>query len=94
MEQIRDIVKNVIADLSSDKNKTQESILETWQEVLGKKATKHTKIVGLKQGRLLVNVDSSAWLFQLNLQRKELLEKLNAKVNDIQEISFRIGRVQ
>ena len=94
MEQIKDILKDVIADLGSEKRKTQEEILKIWQDAVGKKGIKHTKIIGIKDGRLLVNVDSSVWLFQLSIKRNSLLEKLRRVTDNLKEIRFRIGQVK
>ena len=94
MEQIKDIVKTVITGLSPNKRKSQEGIFEIWQDVLGNKAAKHTKIMGIKNAKLMVNVDSSVWLFQLHLRRSRLLKKLRGIMNGLEGINFRIGKVQ
>jgi len=94
MEPIKDIINNVIQQLSPDKRRPQEEILKIWQDVLGDKAAKHTKVMNIKKGKLLVNVDSSVWLFQLYLKRNRLLEKLRGTINDLEDISFRIGKVR
>ncbi len=94
MEQIKSIVNNVLQQLSSNNRRPQEEILKIWQDVLGNKAAKHTKIMGIKNTKLMVNVDSSVWLFQLHLRRSRLLEKLRGIMNDLEGINFRIGKVQ
>jgi len=94
MEQIKDIINSVIKNISSGKRKVQEEILKTWEDVLGKRAAKHTKIMGIHNGKLFVNVDSSVWLFQLNLKRNYLLGELRKITDDVEEINFRIGRVK
>ena len=94
MDQIKDVINDVVEGLSSGKNRPQEQILKIWQEVLGKKTSKHTKIMGLYKGVLLVNVDSSVWLFHLNLKRGALLKKLRSATGELKEIKIRIGSVK
>ena len=92
MEQIKEIVQDVIGDMVQNKKDRYESILKVWSDVLGKKARNHTKIINVSKGKLLVNVDSSVWLFQLNLKRSQLLKKLKEAKVELEDISFRIGR--
>jgi predicted nucleic acid-binding Zn ribbon protein len=93
MEQIKTIIQDVIENISADKKDQHAAIFKTWQETVGKRASRHTKIVMLEKGRLIVNVDSSVWLFQLSLKRPALLKRLKGVISDIEKISFRIGRI-
>ena len=94
MDQIKSVIKDVVAQLSSGKKTPQAQILKAWPGCAGSKAFKHTKIIKFDKGVLLVNVDSSAWLFQMNLKRKALLEKLNSATKELKEIRFRTGSVK
>ena len=93
MDPIKNIVSDVIGKMSSKGFNEQTRILEVWQKIVGEKGTKHARVSGLKDGTLMVLVDSSAWLFQLNLKRKNILEQLQKEKLEIQKIIFKIGKV-
>ena len=93
MEQIKDIVSHVIANISSGRPEIHNKIQRIWQNVFDKKTTQHTAVMGLHKGRLVVHVDSPAWLFQMNLQKRKVLEKLKTEVPELAYIYFKIGKV-
>jgi predicted nucleic acid-binding Zn ribbon protein len=92
---LKSVLKGIIKDLGK-KRLTEEEIKKAWGSAVGKKAASHTKPVSLKKARLVVNVDRSAWLYELTLKKREILEKLQAKLEakKIKEIRFRIGEVE
>ena len=94
MEQIKDIVSQVITHISSGRPEIHNKIQRIWQNLFDKKTTQHTAIVGLQKGKLIVNVDSPAWLFQMNLQRRKVLERLKEEIPELAYIHFKIGKVK
>ena len=94
-ESIGALLKNVVSGLGK-KRLTQDQIRRAWKDALGKRAASHTLPVALKKGSLVVNVDSSAWLYELTLERRVILKKLDSgiKGNKIKGIRFRIGEVK
>lgn len=95
-EQIQKVIKVVIEDLRSGKKFREGQVLEAWFGVVGKRMLKHTRPVMVKNGRLLVNVDRSVWLYELTRRHKErLLKRLQKKIGKdiLTEIQFRIGEV-
>lgn len=93
MEDIKDIVKKVFTDISSKTIEEQKKLKEVFEKVLEKNKLGKAKISGLKDGRLYVDVDSSARLYQANLIKKKLLADLQQELPDISEISFKVGKV-
>lgn len=63
------------------------------KRALSKKELKHIKFSYFKKGILGVNVDSSAWLYSLTLQKEDLLARLNKGSSTIKDIRFRIGEI-
>lgn len=94
-ESLGALLKNVVTGLGK-KRLTQDEIREVWKNTLGKRASSHTLPVALKRGSLVVNVDVSAWLYELTMKRREILKKLDSKIkgNKIKGIRFRIGEVK
>ena len=94
MDSIKDIIPQVIEKISHKKPQEQIEIQRVWQNIIEKKAAEHTAISGLKGGELMVSVDSSAWLFQMNAIKHKLLKSLRELEPGIQQISFKIGKVK
>ncbi len=94
MDSIKDIIPQVLEKISHKKPQEQIEIQRIWQNLVDKKAIGHTAISGLKDGRLTVSVDSSAWLFQMSVMKRRLLKGLQELEPSIQQISFRIGKVK
>jgi hypothetical protein len=94
MDQIKDIIPQVISDLSQRKPHRQIQIQNIWQEIIDEKTRKHVAIAGFDRGRLLVWVDSSTWLFQLNLNKKKILGKIQKQVSEVESIQFKIGKLK
>ncbi len=95
-QPIADVLKNVVEKLSQTKEKDSVKIFSVWPKVCGKEFARHTHSGDLKRGTLQVFVDESAWLYQANLQKEELLEALQKKIGKekIQKIVFRIGNTK
>ena len=87
------VLKNLISSLGGKGRFTEEDLAGAWEAIVGKKAASHSKPRALKGSRVVINVDDSSWLYELTIQKKELLRKLGdeLKSNKIKEITFRIG---
>ena len=94
MDEIKNIIPRVIEELSSKKPGTHDRIRQLWAALVDKKASRHVNLVGLKQGELLVNVDSPAWLFQMNLQKRRIKETFKKEIPEITDIRFKIGTMK
>lgn len=99
---IKDVLASVISSISGEKKTKLERLKKTWDSVVDKKTRRHASPASFKTnphsgaGRLVVNIDSSAWMYQMNLSKDQLKQKLNKKLADdkklkIEEIILRIG---
>jgi hypothetical protein len=91
MEQIKDTIQTVLGNL---KNKTkdgsaQEKTFKAFRKLLTRPERSHIKCIALRSNVLIVNVDSSAWLYQLSLKKSGLAAK-----SGLQDIRFRIGEIK
>ncbi len=94
MEKIKETIEVVIRDLLVKKSGSNNDSPEAWlRKVLTKKELGHIKLHYFRKGILGLNVDSSAWLYSLNLKKASLLCKLKEYSQDIREIRFNIGDV-
>lgn len=92
MDEIKNIVNKVFANIpGSTAPKKQEDIGKAWEKILKQYGLTQAKIVGLKDGTLIVSVDSPARLYLFNLKKKKITEQMNREVPEIKKIYFKIG---
>lgn len=95
MEEIKDTIKTVIEILELRRRKSPKNDLETLlKRAFSKKEQGHIKLNYLKRGILNINVDSSVWLYHLNLQKDALLTKLRRGASAIKDIRFKLGETR
>lgn len=92
MDAIKDLLTPVLRDL--EKKVCSQDPEELLKKALTKKDLGHIKFNYFKKGVLSVSVDSSAWLYKLNLDKKQLLTKLAKESSGIKDVRFRIGAVK
>jgi len=95
VEQIKDTIQSVIRLLSEHKGIVSSEDAEILlKKALTKRELTHIKLNYFKKGILNLTVDSSSWLYNFNLHKRQLLAKLNEKSDWVKEIRFRIGEVK
>jgi len=92
MEKINNIIPQVIQGISERKPGAEEKLKRAWERMIADKELKKTHIVGVKDGNILVYVDSPARLFHMNMKKKKILATLQEEMPEIKTISFKIGK--
>lgn len=81
---------------SLDKNGllTTAGIIEVWDEVVGPDIAEHTFISGLKDGVLIVLVDSPVWSSELNAMAEQLKNRLSQELGQetVKSLRFTVSR--
>ena len=69
--------------------KQQEAVF-IWPKVVGKKINEVTEAEGVKKGVLTIKTNSSTWRQELQMQKNEIISKINKKIGKqtIKEIRF------
>lgn len=94
MDNIKDIVRQVFEKMVQGQAGPQDKLERIWLSILREGEEKHLKLLGLKNDTLFVDVDSPAWLFQMRIRKKKILEKFQEQIPEIKNISFKIGKVK
>ncbi len=95
MDAVKDIIKSVMHDLETKKTAVSKDDPQALlKNVLTKKELGHIKFNYFRKGVLNINVESSTWLYHLNLRKKILLDKLAKESSSIKDIRFRIGDIE
>ena len=92
---ISDVIKNVFARLEKDANFSREEMDSCWKELVGEKGFRHSRPGSLKKKILKVRVDSSGWLQELTMQKRQILKGLKRRLGKdrISELHFKIGEL-
>ena len=90
---ISDVIKNVFERLEKGANSSKEEMELCWKELVGEKGFERSRPVSLKNKILNVRVDSSGWMQELSMQKRQLLKGLKRRLGKdrISEIHFKIG---
>ena len=91
---IKEIIPQLFDQMAAGKAETYGKIQRIIHEVMGGENDQRVGLVGLKEGHLMITVDSSATLFMVNLKKNKLLERLKKEVSEIKQISFKIGKMK
>ena len=93
MDNIKNILGDVIKTLSEHKSSDDEKLERLWAGLIDGKEQRGTKIAGRKDDKLIVYVESPAWLYHMRIKKRDLLEKLRDQIPDIKEIIFKVGKI-
>lgn len=94
-EDISGILIKVLGKIEKQGPGKKERILEAWREAIGEKALLHSRPVGIKRNALIIEVDSSTWLYDLSLKKRNALKHIKGKLEEykIEDIKFRMGDI-
>ena len=94
MDDIKDVINKVIGSMAEKNPDTHDKVGRIWQNLLNEKELKHTKLTGIKEDTLLVNVDSPAWMHQMRIRQSKIVRQLKEEIPGIKYIRFKIGSVK
>lgn len=93
MKKLDKIIEHVLRQNQMWQQYRQNSILESWEEVVGKEIAAVSNPRQINKGVLQVSVKNSTWAYHLTLLQPQLIERLNRHAGSrvVKEIFFRIG---
>ncbi|MGD9014429.1 MAG: DciA family protein [Candidatus Omnitrophota bacterium] len=79
MESIRSTTQKLIKDLSTQgQGKRDDTMIKSsLRRIFSKQEQRHITRYFCQDKRMIINVDSSAWLYQLNLKKGQFVRYLN-----------------
>jgi len=80
--RVGDVLGDVLKQHGVDKQVRRAGVLEMWPEIVGEKLARVTRVKGVDNDTLFVEVRSSAWLTELSMLKGEVLERVNARIAD------------
>lgn len=95
MEKIKNTVLTVMEGLAAKKSSLPDNGPEDLlKKLLTKKELQHIKFNYFKEGVVYINIDSSAWLYSLNLKKETLLKQMRLENSQIKNLRLRVGEVK
>jgi len=92
-QPIANVLAEVIRNLGLGKKLTEQRAVVEWTEAVGGRVAEHARALKVDGGRLFVEVDSSVWIQELTLMKRQILERLNSKIGRkvIHNVHFVLG---
>ncbi|MEI7640490.1 MAG: DUF721 domain-containing protein [bacterium] len=92
MDYIKKFLPEFEKKIGFGKTKTIDTLVEKWEELVGKTEAKNTLPYKVKDGVLFLAVENSIIMNELTYKKKDLINKINAflKTEEIKEIKTRL----
>lgn len=71
------IVEQLVKKLGIEEDYTLSLLIEEWETIIGTRVANVCKVVSLKDGKLLVETDSSTWRVELIMRAEEIKNIIN-----------------
>lgn len=87
---VGDVLGALTSQLGWDSPLAQSDLVSNWKELAGEETANHSSPVGIEQGVLSVQCESTAWATQLRLMRVEIMTHIAQRYPDagIESIRF------
>ena len=91
MQHIQIAIQSFLKKSGLNSGVEQQKALKLWGEIVGNKISKNTEPESVKNGVLVIKTINSVWKQELQIQKTEIIEKLNKRLkkNIIKEIRFK-----
>lgn len=91
MQRVGSLLPSLFNDLGIEDSVKLKYLRKKWSDIFGMPLSEHTFPKDIKEGELLIVVDSHAWLNELRLISDSILEKL--KTFGISKVTFKYGKI-
>ncbi len=92
---IKDVLDVILRDMGGGKVSQAGMLGAVWAQAVGDAAVKHAKPIDIKEGILVVHVDSSSWLHKLTMEKAGILARIKNELGEgpVKDIKLRIGEI-
>ena len=80
---LEDEISNIIEAFGINDKLNELKILEVWKECVGESISRFAVPIGIKNHKLMVNVENSVWRFELNNHKNDIIKKINLQLQTI-----------
>lgn len=88
--QLSNLLDTIVQDMGWSEDLDQARILEDWARFVGEGTAAHTRVIGISDGVLQVQCDSTTWATELRRLRAEMLTRITHEYPDaeIRDLRF------
>ena len=92
---ISDILNSALGKYRPAMDTQMTRIWSIWDEAVGQAIATNAKPDSFKEGILIVNVSSSAWIHQLKFLEREMILNINKQLDQpwVKQLRFKIGKI-
>ena len=93
-QPIRQVLKAVLKEIKTPHRQQQQALVQEWKEIIGERFASATRLVGVKQNILQVEVGSSVLLYELaHFHKPHILQRIKTKypASNFRDINFFVG---
>ncbi|MCX6159445.1 MAG: DUF721 domain-containing protein [Ignavibacteriota bacterium] len=80
---LEDEISNIIDAFGINDKLNEIKIAEVWKECVGESISRFAVPIGIKNHKLMVNVENSVWRFELNNHKEDIIKKLNEHLQTV-----------
>lgn len=80
---LEDEISNIVDAFGINDKLNEIKIAEVWKECVGDAISRFAVPKGIKNHKLMVNVENSVWRFELNNHKEEIIKKLNEHLQTV-----------
>jgi len=93
LRPVSQVLEKILPSYGLNARLAEWSLKAKWREIVGEQVAAHSQPIRLSFKRLVVMIDSPAWVQHLTFLKPELIEKLKRSLSGepITEITFRVG---
>ncbi|MDP2156769.1 MAG: DUF721 domain-containing protein [Nitrospirota bacterium] len=91
MKKAETVLGPILKQLGIENGVRLQRIRNDWSDIFEKSISTHMFPATLKEGELLLHVESPAWMQQLTYYKKEIIRKLSSYA--VTGVRFRLGRI-
>jgi predicted nucleic acid-binding Zn ribbon protein len=94
MRKVGDLLKEYLRDKGWLESNPYDPLFRQWEKIAGKAVSDHARLIDVRDGILLVEVDHPGWLQMLQLRKEALLKaaRAAAPLAALEGIKVRVGQ--
>lgn len=78
--RLGEVLKAALARLPAGADLVDWALWKDWEQVVGAPLARHARPLRLRRGVLVVAVDDSLWMHELQYMKQDLVDRLNARL--------------
>ena len=92
-DSLGDILPNVMKTFRHSPDEQLLQVFEIWNQIVGESVSQNAQPSAFKGRLLLVEVNSSVWMHQLQFLKEDIIRKINETMGEevVEDIKFKIG---